>query len=58
MKAITVIESDDGQVVVTGNALKIGDTYDAVNLLHLGIEAIASPLRLAPRRLIDADQDR
>jgi hypothetical protein len=44
MTAITVIESDDGAVTVVGSGVN-EDNAQAVDMLHRGIEAIASPLR-------------
>lgn len=44
MKAITVIESEDGRLVVTGSGIG-GGQGDAIDLLHRGIESLASPLR-------------
>lgn len=49
MKAITVIESDDGSLLVTGSAIEDG-VEDAVNLLHRGIEAVAARPLIAEGR--------
>ena len=44
MKAITVIESDDGAVTGVGSDVN-EDTTGAVELRHRGIEVIATPTR-------------
>lgn len=44
MKAITVIERDDGGITIAVTGIETG-TDEGIRLLHSGIEAMASPLR-------------